>query len=87
MTFKNLFCAVLPIALSVTMQGCALRHNGHFAMSAEQAEANRRYTTLIELESQAFAQRERMNRAEAAEVATRHNPKSVSTTSVFAPRF
>ena len=46
---------------------------GYFAMSPEQAEANRRNTHRVEMEGYSINNVERMNRARAIETATRNS--------------
>lgn len=61
-------------------------NSGYFAMDPAQAEDNRQNTHRIEQEGRDMDHIERMRRAEANELSTRHAPRSVSTTTVVAPR-
>ena len=51
---------------------------GYFAMDPAQAEANRQNTHRIEQEGRDMDHQERMRRAQATELATRHNPTHVT---------
>lgn len=60
---------------------------GYFAMDPGQAAANRAYTHDVENESRYSDNYDRMSRAHATEVSTRHMPTHVSTTNVYAPTY
>ena len=60
---------------------------GYFAMDPNEATANRAYTHDVENESRYSDNYDRMSRAHAQEVATRHYPKYISTTDVYAPTY
>ena len=60
---------------------------GYFAMDPGQAAANRAYTHDVENESRYSDNYDRMSRAHATEVSTRHMPRSISTTNVYAPSY
>jgi hypothetical protein len=79
--------ALLGIFLTQLLDGCAIPNSRSFAHSPEQAEANRQNTARIEEIGRDQENIERMRRAQATEVATRHAPTSVSNTQIFAPRF
>lgn len=84
---RSLCNAVIPLVFTLALVGCVAPQSEFSALQPAQAESNRSYTEQIEAVGRAQEREERMNRAEAAEVASRNAPKNVSTTTVFAPRF
>lgn len=82
-TFYHLIFTAVVSALT----GCALPDSGYYGYSPDQAEASRQFTAKLQRQDDDEANRNRKAEAEATEVATRHNPSSVSTsnTEVYAP--
>lgn len=72
---------------ALSLSGCVTPgpNSGYFALDPQIAEANRRNTHRVEQEGRDMDHLERMRRAYACEVATRHAPTHVSTTTIFAP--
>ncbi len=75
------------VAVLFVTAGCAAPNTASRTFSAEQAEAKRLNIERIESIGRQQEHEERMSNAEAAELASRHAPASVSTTHVFAPSF
>ncbi len=72
------------VALSVLLlQGCMIpgSNSEYFAMDPQQAEANRKNTHRVEQEGRDMDNIERMRRAQAIELATRHNPRVINNSS------
>lgn len=74
---------LLPIFIVMMLSACAVPNSIHFDMTEEQkaqVRANRAYTAQLQQEDRDRNHIERMRRAEAAELATRNMPDSVSIT-------